>query len=386
MGRWRLLVAALAGLLAASCGRGSGGGRPELKLQVHVVQARRQEVAITREYVGQTQAVKTVAVRARVRGYLEKALFQEGSDVKKGELLFVIEQAPYRAALDQAKADLAKAKAAAENAGQQWKRISVLFNKNVASQSDLDAAVANRDEAQAQVKSATAAVEQAKLDLSYTEVRSPLSGRAGRIQVDVGNLVGASGETVLTTVVQLDPIYVYFNPPESDRIDVLQGRAKGRYLERSQIGVQASMADGTRFPKPGRIDFVSNTVDPKDGTVQVRAVFPNPEALILPGQFAKVHVVLGREAAVLIPSKAVIEEQGGARVLVVGPNDQVQNRPVQAGRSIGKERVIESGLEPGDRVLVDNLQRARPGMKVTVLEGGGAKQAASSGGGPQKAD
>jgi multidrug efflux system membrane fusion protein len=335
-------------------------------------------VPITRQYVGTTQAVKSVAVRARVRGILEKALFEEGSDVKEGELLFVIEQAPYRAALDQAQADLARSRAAAENARQQWKRISALFTKNVASQSDLDTAIANRDEADAQVKAAAAALEQAKLNLSYTEVRSPLSGRVGRFLVDVGNLVGASGETVLTTVVQLDPIYVYFSPPERDRIEVLEKRREGVYAPRAQVEVRAFLAGGIPFPETGHVDFVDNTVNAPDGTVQVRAVFPNPQELLLPGQYADVHVILGQQLKVLVPEKSIIAEQGSARVLLVGPGDEVESRSVEAGGTTKGMRIIESGLKPGERVLVDNLQRARPGMKVAVKEEGGAGRAAAS--------
>lgn len=335
-------------------------------------------VPITKEYVGATQAVKSVSVRARVRGILEKALFEEGSDVKKGELLFVIEQAPYRAALDQAEADLARSRAAAENARQQWKRVSALVKRNVASQSDLDAATAGRDEADAEVKAAAAALEQAKLNLSYTEVRSPLSGRVGRFLVDVGNLVGSSGDTVLTTVVQLDPIYVYFSPPERDRIEVLAKRREGLYEPRSRVEVRAFLSDGTPFPNLGHVDFVDNTVNPQDGTVQVRAVFPNPQDLLLPGQFADVHVILGQQDKVLVPEKSIIAEQGSARVLVVGADDEVESRPVQASGTTKGMRIIESGLKPGERVLVDNLQRARPGMKVAVKEESGGSEAAAS--------
>jgi RND family efflux transporter MFP subunit len=367
-GPWLFALVAAFAMLAAACHRGGNGARSEAPLDVHVVQAVRESVPITKQYVGATQAVKTVVVRARVRGYLEKALFREGSDVKAGALLFVIEQAPYRAALDQALADVAKAKAAAENARQQWRRVSALFKRNVASQSDLDSATATRDEAEAQVKAAQAALEQAKLDFSYTEVRSPLSGRVGRNLVDVGNLVGASSDTELTTVVQLDPIYVYFSPPERDRIEVLEKRQEGLYVPRSQVQVQAFLAGGMRFPHPGHIDFVDNTVNPADGTVRIRAVFPNPEKLLLPGQFADVHVLLGQQPAVLVPERAIIEEQGSARVLLVGPDEKVESRTVKAGGTANGMRIIESGLKPGERVLVDNLQRARPGMKVAVQE------------------
>jgi RND family efflux transporter MFP subunit len=199
-------------------------------------------------------------------------------------------------------------------------------------------------------------------------VRAPIAGRVGRIRVDVGNLVGAGEETLLTTLVQLDPIYVYFNPPEQERLEVIRGREAGHVVARDEIKVYLSLADGTEYPEAGRIDFVDNTVDPSAGTVQVRAVFPNPDGILLPGEYGKVRVVLGQQQAILVPERAVIEEQDSARVLVVGADDVVESRSVQAENSYQGWRIIRSGLEAGERVLVDNLQRAQPGMHVVARE------------------
>jgi membrane fusion protein (multidrug efflux system) len=348
-----------------ACGRGEEPPE-EPPLVVHVVRAVRETVPISREYPGRTAAVNAVEVRARVRGTLEKALFREGADVQKGDLLFVIEQAPYRAALAEAEGALARARASAAKAERDWKRAEALFAQGVASAASHDAAKSALEEAQADVQTQDAAVERARLDLGYTELRAPIAGRVGRIQVDVGNLVGAGEETVLTTLVQLDPLYVYFNPPEQERLEVIKGREAGHFVPRDEIRVRLSLADGSDYPEPGRIDFVDNAVDPSAGTVTVRAVFPNPDPILLPGEYAEVHVVLGQREAVLVPEKAVIEEQGSARVLVAGDDDVIASRNVDADGSDRGRRIILSGLEAGERVLVDNLQRARPGMTVEV--------------------
>ncbi len=361
------LLACAAGLLGpAGCRRSSEPAGPEAALEVGAVRAVQREVPITREYVGRTAAVESVEIRARVSGYLEKALFEEGTDAQSGDLLFVIDQAPYRAALEEAEGQLEQARAVATRAEKDWQRAAALFRQGVVSAATRDAARAAVDEAKADVRTRQAAVDQAQLDLGYTEIRAPIEGRVGRIRVDVGNLIGE--QTVLATLVRLDPIYVYFNPPERDRLEVLRERQAGRYVPRAEIAVRVTLSDGSEYPEPGRIDFVDNTVDPGAGTIQVRAVFRNPDKTLLPGQYAEVHVVLGRRNAVLVPERSVIEEQGSTRVLVVGENDTVESRSVVVDGSAGGLRVIESGLDPGERVLVDNLQKARPGMQVRVRD------------------
>jgi membrane fusion protein (multidrug efflux system) len=350
----------------AACGRDEGGAVPP-PLEVRVAPVESAKIPVHLEHVGTTEAVNSVEVRARVRGVLERVLFQEGADVEQGQLLFVIEQAPYRAALDQAQGDLARAEATLERSESDYGRAKELAAANVASQADLDHARAARNEAAASVQAARAAVAQAKLDLGYTEVRAPISGRIGRILVTQGNLVGGTDETVIATIVQLDPIYVYFSPSERERLDVLRLRKEGVYVPREEIEVRAVLADGSEYPEVGKLDFVDNTVDPNVGTVRVRAVFPNPDKTLLPGEYAKLRVLVGREVpALLVPAQAVVEEQGGSAVFVVGPDGTVEARNVVAGPSRGSARVIESGLEAGERVAVDNLGKLRSGTKVQI--------------------
>jgi RND family efflux transporter MFP subunit len=356
----------LALLAAVACGpRDDAAEAPPL--EVAVAEAAKAAIPVYLEHVGNTEALKTVEIRARVRGILEKVLFSEGADVNEGDLLFVIEQAPYRAALAKVKAELQRASATLERAGADFKRTSELARKQVASQSDLDHARAARDEAAASSAGLRAAVEQAELDLSYTEIRAPIPGRIGRILVTQGNLVGGAEETPLATIVQLDPIHIYFSPSERERLDVLRLRKEGLYVQRDQIEVRAVLADGSEYPELGRLDFVDNAVDPNAGTVRVRAVFPNPDKIILPGQYAKLRVLVARDIPVLlVPERAIVEDQGGSTVWVLRDDGTAERRNVVAGGSSDGKRVIDSGLEPGEKVILDNLGKLRPGMKVMV--------------------
>ncbi len=352
--------------IAAACGRDAGPAAPP-PLDVTVAEAAVGKIPVYLEHVGTTEAVNTVEVRARVRGVLERVLFQEGADVKQGDLLFVIEQAPYRAALDKAKGDLARAAATLERLEADYARAQELTKQQVASQADLDHARASRNEGNASVQSLRAAVEQADLDLGYTEVRAPLAGRIGRILVDQGNLVGGTDQTVIATIVQLDPIDIYWSPSEKERLDVLRLRKEGRYVQRDQIEVRAVLADGSEYPHVGKLDFVDNAVDPAMGTLRARAVFPNPDKTLLPGEYAKLRILVGRDVPVLlVPAEAIVEEQGGSSVFVVGGDGTVEARTVVAGQRSGTSRVIESGLAAGERVAVDNLGKLRPGTRVSV--------------------
>jgi membrane fusion protein (multidrug efflux system) len=358
-------IASALALLLAACRPGESNSAPPLPVTTAEVQEAR--IPVYMEQVGTAEAVSTIDVRARVRGVLEQVLFKEGAEVEKDELLFVIEQKSYQTALNKAKADHERARASLERAQSDYERTAALAKREVSSQAELDHARAARDEAAAGVQSAKAAEEQAAIDLGYTEIRAPISGRAGRVLRDRGNLVGGPEETVLTTIVQLDPIYIYWSPSERERLDVLRLRKEGTYVARDQIEVRATLADGSVFPFPGRLDFVDNTVDPKAGTLSVRAVFPNPEKALLPGQYAKLRVLVGRDVPVLlVPAAAIIEEQGGSSVYVVTADQSIQPRAVQAGAVHEKMRVIESGLSVGERIAVDNLGKLRPGMKVTA--------------------
>jgi RND family efflux transporter MFP subunit len=352
-------------VLAPGCRRGDAPQQPPLP--VTVAEVREAKIPVYLEHVGTTEAVNTVAVRARVAGVLEQVLFKEGADVEQNALLFVIEQKPYQTRVAQSKAQLERVQAAALRTQADFERTAALEKKDVASKSDLDHARAARDEAVAEVEAARAALEQAQLDLGYTEIRAPLSGRVGKLQKDQGNLVGSGEQTVLTTIVQLDPIYIYWSPSERTRLDVLRLRKEGVYGPRDDIEVRALLADGSEHPYVGKIDFVDNTFDPSAGTLRVRAIFPNPDKQLLPGQYANLRVLVGKDVpALLVPARAVIEEQGGSSVFVIGPDDVVQPRAVVAAGTHEQDRVIEKGLAVGERIAVDNLGKLRAGMKVEI--------------------
>jgi RND family efflux transporter MFP subunit len=369
----RSRVAGVLGLFALAftlaCGRSETAVAPP-QLQVSVAEVVKAEIPIYLQHVGTTEAVSTVEVRARVRGVLEQVSFREGADVTQGDLLFVIERAPYKAALDRAKGDLARANATLQRTEVDFKRTTELARKEVSSQADLDHARAARDEAAAAAKALQASVEQAELDLGYTEIHAPISGRIGRLHVNQGNLVGGSEETPLATIVQLDPIYIYFSPSEKERLDVLRERKEGRYVPRDEIEVRAHLSDGSEHPHPGRLDFVDNMVDQSAGTVRVRAVFPNPDKTLLPGQFANLEVMVARALpALLVPAQAIIEEQGGSTVFVVRPDGTLESRRITTSFSHENMRVVDSGLAEGERVAIDNLGKLRPGAPVTVSGG-----------------
>jgi membrane fusion protein, multidrug efflux system len=362
-------------LLAVGC-RGNGNAAPP-PLPVTTTAAREAKIPVYIDHVGTTEAVATIEVRARVRGVLEKVLFKEGADVAKDDLLFVIERAPYEAALAKAKGDFERAKATAERTQSDFDRTTALVQRDVSSKVDLDHARAARDEAAAAVMSAKAAVDQAAIDLGYTEIRAEISGRVGKLLRDRGNLVGGSEETVLTTIVQLDPMYIYWSPSERERLEVLRLRKAGTYVERDQIEVTATLADGSQHPYPGKLNFVDNAIDPSAGTLRVRAVFPNPDKSLLPGQYANLHILVGRDVPVLlVPAAAIIEEQGGSSVFVVKPDSTIEPRAVQAGQVHEQMRVIVSGLTAGERIAIDNLGKLRSGMKVNVRESDSAPPSA----------
>jgi len=362
-------IAAL--LLAAhtlACGPGEGPAGPPPP-EVVVEAARIGTVPDRRGFVGNVRAMNSVEVRARVRGYLTEQRFEEGHPVEQGALLFRIDPSTYQVELDQANGQLARALAAAERARRDFTRTEKLERDGVASISQLDARRAERDEAVAEIASAEARVGAAALNLSYCTVRAPISGRIGRALVDVGNLVGESGrDTVLAQIVQIDPIHVDFAPTERDRLDVLRGAAAGLLpTNREGVPVQILLGDGTPYPHAGAIDYVDPTIEPTRGTVAVRALIPNPDGALKPGEFVRVEVVFPDvRDAVLVPQRAVVDQQGGTYLLVVKADDSVESRSVTLGASHDGMQQITSGLAAGERVIVDGVQKARAGQKVVV--------------------
>jgi RND family efflux transporter MFP subunit len=381
----RRLLSALAPWLAAAlvaCGGEGPGGPPPAEVRVAI--ARSGSVPDRREYVGNVRATNAVDVRARVRGYLLEQKFEDGQLVEEGQILFQIDPSTYAVALAEARGQLARARAAALRAERDFERAEELLRDNVASQSVLDARRAERDSAQAEVVSAEAAVRAAELSLSYCTVRAPIRGRIGRALVDVGNLVGESGQdTVLAQIVQIDPIHVDFAPTERDRLDVLRGAQEGRLpAQREGVPITLILGDGTPYPHAGIIDYVDPTIEPTRGTVAVRALVPNPDSVLKPGEFVRVVVVFpDLRDAVLIPERAVLDQQGGSYVLVVKPDDSVESRPVRLGATHEGMQQITAGLELGERVIADGVQKARPGQKVVPkpLEDVAAPQPAAGG-------
>jgi RND family efflux transporter MFP subunit len=334
-----------------------------------VVEAARQgSVPDRREYVGTVRAVAEVDVRARVRGYLREQHFQDGQLVEVDQLLFRIDPEPFEVALAEAKGRLASAAAEVRRAQHDHARAQELFDSKVTSVSVLDQRRAERDAAQAAQQSAEAAVRASELDLSYCTVHAPIAGRIGRRLVDIGNLVGESGQdTVLARIVQVDPVHVYFAPTELDRLDVLQGAREGR-IPQERVGaipIELRLGDGTPYQHAGILDYVDPTIDPMRGTVTVRARVPNPDGALKPGEFVRVTAIFpDMPNAVLVPQRAVQQEQAGSYVLVVGEGDIVESRVVELGVAHDGLQQIAKGLRAGERVVIDGVQKARPGSPV----------------------
>lgn len=329
------------------------------------------------EFTGTTVASGQAEVRARVSGVLESMHFEPGRPVEAGQLLFVIEPDQYEARLQAAEAELASARANLERAQIELKRAERLRERRAGSDIDVVKWRGERDLAQASIKSAEAKIARSTLLLGYTQVRAPIAGRVGRDQVDIGNLVGEGEATILTEVTQYDPIYVYFNVNERDLLRVLaldQERIEREgldpELENSRapdLPVEVALADDVGFPYVGRVDFADSGVDPETGTLQLRGTFENgsPTTRLLPGLFAQVRLPMAkRDAMPLVDERAIGADQSGKYVLVVGDGDVVEKKNVVTGQLIDGLRVIENGLQGDDWIIVNGLQRARPGATV----------------------
>lgn len=375
------IAAAVLTAALAACGRGDGPPAPPPP-EVVVATATLGAVPDRREYVGNVRAVNRVDVRARVRGYLRAQRFEDGQRVHEGDVLFEIDPSTYEAALAEAKGQLARARAAAERARRDYVRAQELFGEKVVSVSVLDQRRAERDAGVADVEAAEAAVRTAELELSYCTVRAPLTGRIGRALVDVGNLVGESGQdTVLAEIVQVDPIHVYFAPTELERLEVQRGAREGRIpTERTgAIPIRLKLGDGTPYEHEGVVDYVDPTVEPTRGTITVRALVPNPDDVLKPGEFVRVVAVFPDvRDAVLVPQRAVLDQQGGTYVLVVKDDDTVEQRTVRIGALHDGMQQVTEGLAAGERVIADGVQKARPGGKVVAKPLADAEPAAGS--------
>ncbi len=367
------VVVGTAIFMLSGCARKTPAAVPPPPPVVTVAQPVVREVTDYDEFPGRVEALKSVDIRARVGGYLDRIFFQPGADVKEGDVLFQIDPRPFQANLDQAKAQLAQAQAALREREIEASRLTELLKTQAASPIETDRALAQRDAARAAVQAAQAAVEQAQLDLDYSTVKAPVSGRVSRNYVDVGNLViGGQGQpTLLTRIVTLDPIYAYFNVDEQTvlrvRSSILQGEMKN--YQETTIPVYLGLASDEGFPMKGRIDFVENRLDPETGTLTVRAIFDNKGTgivrMLSPGMFARIRLQIGVPyTAVLVPERALGSDQGQRYLLVVDEKNVVEHRSVKMGSLHDGLRVIEKGLSPHEWVITHGLQRVRPGLVV----------------------
>jgi membrane fusion protein, multidrug efflux system len=369
---WRTMVrhaalAAAASLLLAACGAHKPPPAPPP--QVGVVIAHAQTVPLTSDLVGRLSATRVADVRARVAGVLLKRLYVEGSDVKAGQRLFQIDPAPLRAALDGADAALAQAQANALNAHITAQRTRELIASGLVSRSDLDNAEAAERSTAAGVKQAQAGVGSARINLSYANVTAPIAGRAGQQGVTEGALVGQGTATLLTTVEQIDPIYVNFDQPAIDleRLRRAQDAGSVSVAHNHQFSVQLTLPDGTPYAHVGSLDFRDLRVDPATGAVALRGIVPNPEHQLLPGMFVGVRLTAGAlKRGFLLPQAGLQRDATGPYVLVVGPDDRVIEKRVTAEALNGPDWIVTAGLADGDRMIVSGSQNARPGAVVAA--------------------
>jgi len=311
-------------------------------------------------------------VRARVDGIVLKREFTEGADVKVGQRLYQVDPAPYRATLDSALAALQKAQANLAAMNAQSERYQILIGGNGVSKQEYDNAIAAQGQAAADVASGRAAVQTARINLGYTDVVSPIAGRIGPSQVTQGAYVQASAATPMATVQQIDPIYVDLNQSSVAGLQLRRDVASGRLKLNGpdQAKVTLFLEDGSQYPESGTLQFTDITVDPGTGSVTVRAIFPNPRQVLLPGMFVRARIDQGiDDTAMLVPQVGVTRNpQGQATALVVGPDDKVTSRTIQATRTLGDQWVVQGGLNAGERVIVAGVQKVQPGMVVRAVE------------------
>lgn len=345
-----------------------------------VVKAEIRDVPNWGEWVGQIGAHETVDVRARVAGFLVERKFDEGRAVKKGDLLFVIDPKPFEEDLKQAQSGLEYNQALYAKASKDLERFKKLFNEGVVSRDEFESYQTQAATYKAQLADNKAKVENARIQLGYTKIYSPIDGLIGRVQVDVGNLVGQGENTLLATISTMDPVYVSFSVSETDYIRAM--RDKNARGEGGDTPIRLVLADGDEYSQPGRFDMVDPTIDPKTGTLGIRVLFPNPDNMLKPGQYAKVRVrVSNHSDAVVVPIRAIMDVQGMKSVFLVDPDGTIKNQPVKLGSESMNLAVVAEGVEAGDMLLSEGINRVKPGMKikpvVVPMERGGMEAAPS---------
>ncbi|MEK7883943.1 MULTISPECIES: efflux RND transporter periplasmic adaptor subunit [Methyloversatilis] len=372
------VVLIAAALLLSACS-GDKAAQPAAAapqaLPVTVIEVAPTQAPLVVEAVAQAEGAREVEVRARVSGILEKWLFREGEPVKAGQMLFRIERAPFEIALAQAKARLAEAQAVEEQTAREAQRLTGLVDEKAISQKEFDDARSASAVARAAVKSAEAAVREAELNLSYTQVTAPVAGVTGRAHRSEGSLVNTGSDSLLTTIAQINPIWVRFSLSDND----LAGVPGGRAAVRSFREVELQLPDGSILPQRGRINFSASRIDPALGTLEMRAEFANADAVVLPGQFVRARVIAGeRDNVFLVPQAAVTQTESGPVVMLANAEGKVEPRPIKLGQWQGKDWVVTGGLQAGDRVIVDNLIKLRPGAPVAPRAAGEAAPPAKS--------
>jgi len=390
---WRILqvgmigVGTWAALAVGGCGNsGRGAQSAPPPPQVSVAKVLERPVKDWDEFTGRLQAVETVEIRPRVSGYIDKVAFTEGGQVKRGDLLFVIDPRPYRADTDRAAADLKRYKTSLELARIELTRVQRLKDSGAVSQEELDERKSTVAQAEANSAGAAAALEASTLNLNFTRVTSPITGRVSRAEVTRGNLVtgGSNGGTLLTSVVSMDPMYLYFEGDEQAYLRYGQmARSGERPSSRDAANpVRVGLANEEGFPHTGQVDFVDNQLNPQTGTIRARAVLENKDGLYTPGMFARVQLLGSSEySAILIDDRAVNTDQNQKYVFLLGANNQVEYRRIKLGRVIDGLRIVREGLKPGDVIVVNGAQRAHPGLTVapqTVTMGADAAAAGTA--------
>ena len=352
-------------LLTFGCGRKNEFQAPPPP-EVTIEHPAQEDTTIYQAFPGRLVASDSVDIRARVKGFLKSVDFVDGQRVKKGDLLFTIEPEEYEAAVHLAEAQLAQAEASLKLADATLQRIQKAYKTKAVSELDLLSAEAEMQSAEAAVMAAQAELDRAELDLSYTKIRAPLDGRLSRRALSVGNLVGDGSSTVLTLLVVEAPIDVFFNVDERVLLPFLQKGVRNTKPSEAIPPVKLQLADGTLHSEEGMIDYIDPEIDPETGTLRARAVFPNQGTQLLPGLYGKIMLPRLIEKAILVPDLAVQRDMSGAYVLIVTAENKVERRPVERGALVDARRIITEGLTAEDRVVVEGIQRARPGIEVTT--------------------
>jgi RND family efflux transporter MFP subunit len=364
----------IGGLVLLTAAQAVAQTPPPAAPSVTVAKPMQREIVEYDEFTGQFAAVEYVELRSRVSGYLQSHHFEEGQIVKKGDLLFIVDPRPFEAALASARAELSQAQARVDLANQQLKRAAELSQRDFVARSTYDERVQEQRVAASAVEIARAAIRTAELDLEFTRITAPVSGRAGRREVSDGNLISGgagNGNTLLTSIVSTDPIYFVFDMSEGDFLSYQRAVQSGRLQStRDSVTVYARLRDEPDWPREGKLNFVDNQVNRSSGTIRVRAVFPNPDGFLTPGQFGRIRLP-GSEPyqALLVPDSAILTDQAQKIVMVVNADGVVAPKTVRPGPIYDGLRIIRSGLSKDDTIIINGLIRARPGGKVTAQPG-----------------